>query len=170
MGILPDYLSNSESFLGEPTSWLADAQRFPLPASPWSAAAGAGFAPPPPVPPPAQPPSGLSPPVPANPFAGVGDLLGTIRAGIPQALADNGNTLLAFGGGALRGGIGQGASDAARIGLHEFEMVQRRKTHNAQQAATLQALRGAGLSNPEAVAAMHPALARVLLAYLHPRP
>jgi hypothetical protein len=39
----------------------------------------------------------------------------------------------------------------------------------AQQAATLRALRSAGLSNPEAIAAMHPALARVLLAQAYRR-
>ena len=87
-------------------------------------------------------------------------------AGIPQGLADNSNTLLAFGGGALRGGIGQGLSDAARIGLHESDLVQRRKALTAQQAATIQALRSAGLSNPEAIAAMHPALANLLMSIL----
>jgi hypothetical protein len=39
----------------------------------------------------------------------------------------------------------------------------------AQQAATVRALRSAGLSNPEAIAAMHPALARVLLAHAYRR-
>jgi len=93
-----------------------------------------------------------------------------MRAFIPQGLSDNANTLLAFGGGALKGGIGQGLSDAARIGLHEADLAQRRNALAAQQAATIAALRGAGLANPETVAAMHPALARALLAHLHARP
>ena len=40
----------------------------------------------------------------------------------------------------------------------------------AQQAATVRALRGAGVANAEAIAAMHPALARVLLAHAYPPP
>jgi hypothetical protein len=37
----------------------------------------------------------------------------------------------------------------------------------AQQAAILHALRSAGIPNPEAIAAMHPALARLLLAHAY---
>src|SRR5262245_50715917 len=134
MGILPDYLSVPQSFGdtdipdGLP-SWLADAQRFPpLPPLMWTG--GAVAPPPPPAPPspPAQPPAGVAPPIPANPLTGIGETLGRIRAGIPQPLADNANSLLAFGGGALRGGVGQGLTDAARIGVTESELAQRRKS------------------------------------------
>ena len=182
MGILPDWLSfNPESsdpkWLDPAMSWLAAAQRPAVVApSPWSGfpALPAGDAATTPAAPPAaaaspspQPPAALSSlPIPVNPITSIGETLARIRAGVPQALADNANTLLAFGGGALRGGIGQGASDAARVGLSESELAQRRKALAAQQAATIAALRGAGLANPAAVAAMHPALARVLLGYL----
>jgi hypothetical protein len=151
MGILPDSLFTPDAYgtagrgglLGALPTWLLNAQQFGL-AQNDPAAAGAA-------------------PSNANPAGG--DLLSELRAAIPQGLADNSNTLLAFGGGSLRGGIGKGLSDAAKVGLHETELLQRRKSLAAQQAATIQALRGAGLSNPDALAAMHPALARILLAH-----
>jgi hypothetical protein len=179
MGILPDSFSfGLEAFdskwLDPAMSWLAGAQRPGFPPSPWSSfpalpagdAATTSATPPAPDALPSPPPPGLSLPIPANPITSIGETLARIRAGIPQGLADNANTLLAFGGGALRGGVGQGASDAARVGLSESELRERRKALGAQQAATIAALRNAGLKNPESVAAIHPALARVLLGYL----
>src|SRR5262245_27383597 len=189
MGILnlPDFIPTGPEGYDpawfDPTrSWLTGAQRPSFPPSLWSSfpplpstdnapapAAPAAASPAPAAPPSPQPPPNLSLPVPANPLAGIGDVLRNFRAGIPQALADNSNTLLAFGGGALRGGIGQGLGVAAGVGRQESELAQRRKALNAQQAATIAELRGAGLKNPEQVAAMHPAMARVLLTYLNPR-
>jgi hypothetical protein len=95
--------------------------------------------------------------------AGAGGLPPDFWARFGQGLSDNANTLLALGGGTLRGGIGMGAQDAARIGLHEAELAQRRRAAAAQQAATVAALRSLGLGNPAALAAMNPVLARALI-------
>jgi hypothetical protein len=85
------------------------------------------------------------------------------RAAIPQNLADNADALLAFGGGTLRGGLGLGASEAAKIGAHAAQLAQQRRTLAAQQAAALLALQARGIPDAAALAAMHPVLARVLL-------
>jgi hypothetical protein len=85
------------------------------------------------------------------------------RAAIPQNLADNADTLLAFGGGTLRGGLGLGASEAAKIGSHAAQLAQQRRALAAQQAAALLALQARGIPDAAVLAAMHPALARVLL-------
>jgi hypothetical protein len=172
MGILPDNLFGSEGLgttgggglLGGLPAWLFDAQQLGLPQS-WANTASA--APPSAAQTPAQPPAGFSAPPSSSPAGG--DFLANLRAAIPQGLADNSNTLLAFGGGALKGGIGQGLTDASKIGVHESDLLKRHKFLSAQQAATVEALRNAGLQNPEAVAAIHPALARVLLAHSYPR-
>ncbi len=195
MGILDDRLFDPEAYgaegrgglLGALPPWLFAAQQLGLPPA-WGS-----------VPATAWPAQGAAAPLPSDPSAGrppapaaaasaasnraplpalnalpspaaANDPLAAIRAAIPQGLADNANTLLAFGGGALKGGIGQGLSDAARIGLHEADLAQRRRALAAQQAATIAAFRAAGLANPETIAAMHPALARILLAHLHAKP
>jgi hypothetical protein len=85
------------------------------------------------------------------------------RAAIPQSIADNADALLAFGGGTLRGGLGLGASEAAKIGSHAAQLAQQRRALAAQQAAALLALQARGIPDAAALAAMHPVLARVLL-------
>jgi hypothetical protein len=171
MGILPDNLFGPEGFgsgglLGGLPAWLFNAQQFGLPPGwanvPSAAQPTAGQTP-------VQPPSESPMPAPSNPSSGIGDILANIRAGIPQGLADNSNTLLAFGGGSLGGGIGKGLTDASKIGLHEADLAQKRKALAAQHTATIQALRGAGFPNAEAIAAMNPALAKLLLAHASPK-
>jgi hypothetical protein len=115
----------------------------------------------------ASAPPSPQPPLPATapnvPMPQAANLFDRTRGAIPQGLADNADALLAFAGGTLRGGLGLGASEAAKIGTHAAQLAQQRHALAAQQAAALNALQTRGIPDAAALAMMNPALARVLL-------
>lgn len=89
---------------------------------------------------------------------------------LQERLGENSNTLFAFAGGALRGGIGKGLEDASRIGVYEDATNYNRKMQKGATLAVYQALLARGVPQAQAIAAAsNPEILKAELERLYPK-